>query len=122
MQAHKSDDIFNKPLPKTLAQYRPLSGAVCRQYKRCGRQNCCCRSGNLHGPYFYRFWRQDGRLRKQYVPLWMLPQTLLRCAADRHDRVLLAAANRALRQPFAQRYAEFQNSVTDLALTGQGID
>ncbi len=50
-----------KPLPKTLP------GAVCQQWKRCGRAGCKCANGALHGPYFYRFWRERGRLRKAYV-------------------------------------------------------
>ena len=50
-----------KTLPKTLP------GAVCAQWKRCGKPACKCASGRLHGPYYYRFWREDGRLRKVYV-------------------------------------------------------
>lgn len=35
---------------------------------RCGKPNCKCARGELHGPYFYRFMRDKyGRLRKQYV-------------------------------------------------------
>ena len=49
------------PLPKILP------GTVHEQWVRCGRSNCRCALGQLHGPYFYRFWREDGRLRKQYV-------------------------------------------------------
>lgn len=37
-----------------------LHGWVCRQYVRRGKKLC--------GPYWYRFWREGGRLRKQYVP------------------------------------------------------
>jgi len=55
------NDSFD-PLPKTLA------GAVCKQWVRCGRRGCRCARGQLHGPYFYRFWRQGGRLVKTYVP------------------------------------------------------
>ena len=51
-----------KTLPKTLP------GVVLEQWKRCGRKNCRCAVGPLHGPYYFRFWRQDGRLRKTYVP------------------------------------------------------
>lgn len=50
-----------KPLPKTLP------GAVCAQWVRCGRPNCRCARGELHGPYWYRFYRSGGRLMKQYV-------------------------------------------------------
>jgi len=49
-------------LPKTL------KGTVHRQWVRCGKPNCKCAHGELHGPYYYRFWRENGRLRKQYIP------------------------------------------------------
>ena len=48
-------------LPKTLP------GAVCIQWVRCGKPACKCARGELHGPYWYRFWREGGTLRKQYV-------------------------------------------------------
>lgn len=44
-----------------------LPGTVHVQWVRCGRANCRCSHGQLHGPYHYRFWREGGRLRKQYV-------------------------------------------------------
>lgn len=49
-----------KPLPKTLA------GVVCPQWVRCGKPGCHCARGPGHLAY-YRFWREDGRLRKHYV-------------------------------------------------------
>jgi hypothetical protein len=49
------------PLPKMLP------GAVCPQMVRSGKQSCRCRSGDLHGPYFYYFSRKGGKLIKRYV-------------------------------------------------------
>jgi hypothetical protein len=68
------------PLPKTLP------GVVCRQWVRCGRQNCCCTHGKLHGPFFYRFWREGGKLRKQYVPAEKVDEVRSRCEARREAR------------------------------------
>lgn len=45
---------------------KPLDGAVCRQWVRCGKPNCRCARGEKHEAY-YRFWREGGRLRKEYV-------------------------------------------------------
>lgn len=45
----------------------PLVGVVISEMKRCGRPNCHCKSGNLHGPYYYCYYREAGRLRKRYV-------------------------------------------------------
>ncbi len=51
-------------IPKT----RPFRGSLQSEWKRCGKPNCRCRNGSLHGPYWYRHWRERGRQRKQYVP------------------------------------------------------
>ena len=34
---------------------------------RCGKSGCWCSEGPGHGPYTYRYWKENGRLRKQYV-------------------------------------------------------
>jgi hypothetical protein len=55
------------------AQALPKVGALCAQWVRCGTAGCRCTRGELHGPYFYRFWREEGRLRKRYVRLDDVP-------------------------------------------------
>ncbi len=52
----------DNPLPKMG------HGSVSAQWVRCGKPSCRCARGERHGPYYYRFWREDGRLRKRYVP------------------------------------------------------
>ena len=44
-----------------------VRGAICAQWVRCGKPNCRCAKGQLHGPYYYRFWREGGKLRRAYV-------------------------------------------------------
>lgn len=34
---------------------------------RCGKKNCHCAEGELHGPYWYAYWSEDGRTKSQYV-------------------------------------------------------
>jgi hypothetical protein len=60
-----------------------LPGAVCPQWVRCGRPTCRCARGKLHGPYYYRFWREDGRLRKAYVKPADLERVRAQCRARR---------------------------------------
>lgn len=69
------------PLPKTPPG-EVLAGAVCAQYKRCGKPNCRCARGQLHGPYFYRFRWRGGRVTKEYVPLPRVEE--VRAACSRH--------------------------------------
>jgi hypothetical protein len=75
-----------KLLPKTLP------GVVCAQRVRCGRPNCRCAAGQLHGPYFYRFWREGGRLRKEYVRPADLQRVREACRARQQERSDLRSA------------------------------
>lgn len=58
-----------------------LPGAVCAQLVRCGRPSCRCAQGQLHGPYYHRFWREGGKLRKAYVRPEDLENVQAQCAA-----------------------------------------
>ena len=57
--------------PKTAA----LPGSLHAEFVRCGKANCRCAQGALHGPYWRRHWMQDGRKRSAYVRLRDLEQT-----------------------------------------------
>ena len=60
----------------TINRVRPedgeLLGSLHAEKKRCGKENCRCTSGrdeDLHGPYYYRRWRDsEGNQHKEYVP------------------------------------------------------
>ena len=45
----------------------PLPGSLQPERRRCGKPACRCAVGELHGPYWRRYWRQDGVRRRQYV-------------------------------------------------------
>lgn len=53
-------DTYSKPVV-------PVKGEICIQYIRCGKKECKCRRGELHGPYYYHVWREGDRVRKVYV-------------------------------------------------------
>jgi hypothetical protein len=53
----------------------PLPGVVCVQWVPRGPNGRKC------GPYYCRMWRQDGILRKQYVPIEHLDHVRARCKA-----------------------------------------
>jgi hypothetical protein len=68
-------------LPKTLP------GVVLEQWIRCGRENCHCATGNKkHGPFHYRFWRQDGRLCKAYVRREEVEAVRSQCKARQEEQ------------------------------------
>jgi len=52
---------------RTKALPKDGRGSLAAQYVRCGTPGCRCLRGELHGPYFYLFWREGGRLRKRYL-------------------------------------------------------
>jgi hypothetical protein len=69
--------------PNPLPKIDPLPGSVHLEWKRCGKANCRCRLGRMHGPYYVRRWREGGRQRKAYVPAIELAVTLLAIEAFR---------------------------------------
>lgn len=73
--------IFREMLPKTL------TGSLHLEFKKCGRENCRCQSGILHGPYIYRHWREHGRQRKAYVPMRDLAGVILEIEQARHQAI-----------------------------------
>ena len=50
-----------------LPKSEPLVGSLHFEWKKCGNPACRCARGELHGPYAYRHWRENGRQRKAYV-------------------------------------------------------
>ncbi|MET0624897.1 MAG: DUF6788 family protein [Pyrinomonadaceae bacterium] len=34
---------------------------------RCGKKNCRCVEGELHGPYWYAYWTESGKSKSQYI-------------------------------------------------------
>ena len=88
------------PLPKTAP------GAVCAQMVRCGKKNCKCARGELHGPYFYHFERVDGVLVKRYVKAKdvaaMRAACEMRQRQDKRQRLMLKMNFRALAEAVEQ--------------------
>lgn len=87
----KADPVLSTEITHAL----PKVGALCAQWVRCGTSGCRCAHGELHGPYFYRFWREDGHLRKCYVRLNDVPAVRREIEThrmhDRHARRVVAA-------------------------------
>src|SRR5690349_21808447 len=62
---------------ETLPNLSDLKGSVCVQWRKSG--------GDLR-PYYYRFWREGGRLRKQYVKLSEVEKIRAACEGNRRIR------------------------------------
>jgi len=85
---NKSGNLLPKMLP----------GSVCAQMVRCGKQNCKCQRGQLHGPYSYYFSRKGSTLVKRYVPkadVWRIQYACDRYrAVEKQKRELIRAHRR----------------------------
>lgn len=61
-------DVLGEAFPGLPAHPPSLYGAVCVQWRKCGKRNChCAAGGKRHGPYYYRCYRRNGKLRKEYI-------------------------------------------------------
>lgn len=38
-----------------------------REYVKCGKRGCSCAKGTGHGPYWYAYWKERGKLKKRYL-------------------------------------------------------
>jgi len=66
---HQSNELINNiaTLTDKRAALNPLPGSLRKRHMRCGKGSCRCRSGALHGPYYYfEPSRQHGKWR--YIP------------------------------------------------------
>ena len=66
---HESSELIERisALSVERAKLNPLPGSLRKRHMRCGKRSCRCRTGALHGPYYYfEPSRQHGKWR--YVP------------------------------------------------------
>ena len=100
-----------------LVESLPKAPSLHVQWVRCGSPGCRCTRGQLHGPYYYRFWREDGRLRKRYVRLDDVAAVRAsmqgRREHERHARqvVALAGWTGAISQPRCRRSSAMGNEL-----------
>ena len=73
-------------LEETTTKIDPLRGWLEARYKRCGKANCKCAKGELHGPYYLRRWERRGKRLSKYVKKGELSATLAACLAYKRDR------------------------------------
>ena len=80
-----------------LPKSEPLAGSLHFEWRKCGNRECRCARGELHGPYAYRHWRENGRQRKAYVARDRVSDVL----AGIESRRRLAAPAWSVRQTLA---------------------
>lgn len=72
-----------------------INGTVHTQFVKCGKSNCKCANGELHGAYYYHFVRVDGRLRKRYLKPSDVEEVQQACLARQESKKREAASTNA---------------------------
>ncbi|HIK56393.1 MAG TPA: hypothetical protein IGS37_14685 [Synechococcales cyanobacterium M55_K2018_004] len=76
-------ELVLPPRPNTsVVEQRHYEGKTYQNEKRrCGKAGCRCMEGDIaavgHGPYWYAYWKDQGKLRHQYIgkrPPWLRSQ------------------------------------------------
>jgi uncharacterized protein DUF6788 len=52
---------------QVLEERRTITKTYRLEEVRCGKKNCHCAEGRLHGPHWYAYWTEGGRTKSQYV-------------------------------------------------------
>jgi hypothetical protein len=70
--AHEQQQIENAEIPvqpgREVVESRQSGKVTYRlEMVKCGKLTCRCASGLLHGPYWYAYQKQVGRLKSRYV-------------------------------------------------------
>ena len=51
-----------------MKSVKAADGVYRQEFTRCNKERCKkCREGEGHGPYWYRYWWEDGKTRKKYI-------------------------------------------------------
>lgn len=64
-------------------QPKILPGYVRAERVRCGKKNCKCSKGYLHGPYFYHYTWVAGKRRKRYIKPADVGKVIVSCEMNR---------------------------------------
>jgi hypothetical protein len=100
---NKTENLLPKMMP----------GTVCRQMIRCGKPNCKCARGQLHGAYYYHFVRVGGRLRKRYLKLDEVEAVKAACHARRADERARRSETRQAHQSVRELIARLRQIQRD---------
>jgi len=60
-------DAYGSHFGGSFPKITPLPGSLHLEWRRCGKPNCRCTRGQLHGPYLVRRFWQAGKQHKAYV-------------------------------------------------------
>jgi predicted nicotinamide N-methyase len=57
----------NTSLPDTSSASQQQHVSYQFQYRKCGKSCTKCDTGKGHGPYWYAYWREGGKVHSRYI-------------------------------------------------------
>ncbi len=105
-----------------LPKMKDVAGTLHAQSKRCGKNNCRCSRGELHGPYHYIYHREDGRLRKQYVRQSEVKAAQAQCDARASFKAQERQARQRRKGAENEAREEYRRLIDKLKQTPGGIE
>lgn len=60
-------NIRDRPDREVIKRERILGITYQLERVRCGKANCKCTKGSLHGPYWYGYWSEGGKTKSMYI-------------------------------------------------------
>lgn len=58
---------FEMEMLRDLSRKKMLSGSVVKKYKACGKGDCKCTRGELHGPFYYLTYKEEGKTKMIFL-------------------------------------------------------
>jgi hypothetical protein len=96
-------------------------GSIHCEWKRCGKRSCACTRGRLHGPYWYRHFREAGKQHKVYVRASEVESVQAECS-ERLTTLRHLKAQRAKTQtPVQQGWHEFRRLIREIRAAEEAI-
>ena len=92
-----------------------IPGSVHQQFVKCGKSQCKCAKGELHGPYFYHFLRINGKRKKRYIPPTLVKEMQADCKLFREDQ-------RQFREEIRRANEEFRLWAAEIIAEGREIN
>lgn len=86
---------------ESTSKIEPLEGYLEAQMVRCGKANCKCSKGELHGPYYIRRWERRGRKCSKYVKKGELSSVMAGISARKQQREEMKSLIRNLNESSA---------------------
>lgn len=83
---------------ESTSKIEPLEGYLEAQMVRCGKPNCKCAKGELHGPYYIRRWERQGKKCSKYVKKGELSSVILSISARKQQRAELKEFVRSINE------------------------